>query len=162
MILTDRWLNLFRQRVPRLSFSYSSRTDCPICNSYAPEIRRLKEAFGPRGVTFWLVYPDPDLAVKDIRDHLKEYQLGDTALRDPKLELVQACRVRVTPEAAVFDPDGRLVYHGRIDDRYAALGMDRQVATKRDLNEVLKAITAGESIAPTSTKAVGCGIPGVR
>ena len=35
------------------------RTDCPISNCYAPEIRRVKEVFGPRKVHFWLVYPEP-------------------------------------------------------------------------------------------------------
>src|SRR5258706_7607896 len=37
-----------------------TRTDCPISNSYAPEMRRIHEKFSPRGVAFYLVYPDPD------------------------------------------------------------------------------------------------------
>jgi hypothetical protein len=35
------------------------RTDCPISNRYAPELRRLQDRFAPRGMAFWLVYPDP-------------------------------------------------------------------------------------------------------
>ena len=37
-----------------------TRTDCPISNRYAPEIRRIYERFEPQGVAFWLVYVDPD------------------------------------------------------------------------------------------------------
>src|SRR5689334_201117 len=33
-----------------------TRTDCPISNSYAPEVRRMYEKFSPRGVAFYLVY----------------------------------------------------------------------------------------------------------
>ena len=33
-------------------------TDCPISNRYAPEVRRIAEAFGPKGVVFRLVYPE--------------------------------------------------------------------------------------------------------
>src|SRR4029453_7812840 len=35
------------------------RTDCPISNRYAPEVRRLHDKFAKIGVKFWLVYPDP-------------------------------------------------------------------------------------------------------
>ena len=34
-------------------------TDCPISNRYAPEVRRIAEAFGSKGVVFRLVYPSP-------------------------------------------------------------------------------------------------------
>ena len=34
--------------------------DCPICNSYAPELKRLRRAF-PQ-IEFYLVYADPDSA----------------------------------------------------------------------------------------------------
>jgi len=34
------------------------RTDCPIANRYAPELRRLQDRFVRGGVAFWLVYPD--------------------------------------------------------------------------------------------------------
>src|SRR5436190_3763064 len=34
--------------------------ECPISNRYAPELRRLHDKFSPRGVRFWMVYPDAD------------------------------------------------------------------------------------------------------
>src|SRR6202521_3151199 len=43
--------------------------DCPISNRYAPEIQRLTEKFGPRGVVFRLVYPNPAESPDAIRAH---------------------------------------------------------------------------------------------
>ena len=36
-------------------------TDCPVSNSYAPEIQRVCREYGPRGVGCVLVYEDVDL-----------------------------------------------------------------------------------------------------
>ena len=87
--------------------------DCPISNRYAPEIQRLAKAFEPKDATFWLVYPDPDLWIETIQKHLKEYGYSLRALRDPRHVLVKRSHAQVTPEAAVFTADDRLVYRGR-------------------------------------------------
>src|SRR5262245_16503558 len=99
-------------------------TDCPISNRYAPEIRRVEEEFAPSGVRFWLVYADSDTTPDAIRKHVKEYRLPQQIVRDPYHALVRLAQARVTPEAAVFLPGRRLVYHGRIDNRYADLGKE--------------------------------------
>src|SRR5437870_4430620 len=97
------------------------RTDCPISNKYAPEVRRLNRDFGAKKVRFWLVYPNGDETPVEIEKHLKEYDFGSKALRDPKHWLVKMSGATITPEAAVFR--GRhLIYHGRIDNRFADLG----------------------------------------
>ena len=78
------------------------------------------------------------------------------AVRDPGHTLVSRAQVHVTPEAAVFLPDGKLVYHGQIDDRYIDFGKDRLEPTKRDLEGKLEAIIKGEPVTPSSTRAIGC------
>src|SRR5258705_11944192 len=45
---------------PKVVVCLFTRTDCPVSNSYAPEVRRIYEKFSPRGGGFYLVYPDPD------------------------------------------------------------------------------------------------------
>src|SRR5256885_2236573 len=134
-------------------------TDCPISNRYAPEIRRVEEEFARSGVRFWLVYADADTSSDAIRKHVKEYHLPQQVLRDPRQTLVRLAQVRVTPEGAVFLPGGPLVYHGRIDNRYADLGKERPEATQHDLEEVLKAIVQGKPVPFSTGKAVGCYIP---
>ena len=134
-------------------------TDCPISNRYAPEIRRVEEEFARSGVRFWLVYADADTSSDTIRKHVKEYRLPQQVLRDPRHTLVRLAQARVTPEGAVFLPGRRLVYHGRIDNRYADLGKERPEATQHDLEEVLKAIVQGKPVPYSTAKAVGCYIP---
>ena len=132
-------------------------TDCPISNRYAPEVRRIAEAFGSKGVVFRLVYPNPAEDAKTIREHMTAYSYAGAfePIRDPKLALVEFAGVKVTPEAAVV-VDRKVVYRGRIDDRYVDLGRERPAATRRDLFEALTAIVAGKPVPRATTQAVGC------
>lgn len=144
---------------PRASVFVFARTDCPISNRYAPEVRRLHERFASAGVTFWLVYPEPAETVEGIRRHLREFGYPFGALRDPEHGLVRMAGATVTPEAAVFvmGPSApALVYRGRIDDRYLAFGNARPEPTTRDLERVLERIVAGRSTGRQTTRAIGC------
>src|SRR4051812_23808441 len=47
--------------------------DCPIANSYAPEIQRLEKEFGTQGVRFFLVQVDPELTPAETRRHARQY-----------------------------------------------------------------------------------------
>ena len=145
-----------RQARPRLSSSSRART-APISNRYAPEVRRIAEAFAPKGVRFRLVYPNPAETAAAIREHMSAFAYAGAteALRDPTHALVKFAGATVTPEAAVYAA-GRIVYRGRIDDRHVDLGVERPSATRRDLFEALTAVVAGKPVTPPTTQAVGC------
>jgi hypothetical protein len=132
-------------------------TDCPISNRYAPEVRRIVERFAPQGVVFRLVYPSPSENAAAIREHMKafSYEGATDALRDTKLALVKFSGATITPEAAVY-AGGRIVYRGRIDDRYVDLGLERPAPTKHDLADALAAVVAGKPVRQATTQAVGC------
>jgi len=130
--------------------------DCPISNRYAPEIRRLHEKFSAQGIKFWAVYPNADDSPAAIRQHTNDYQLSCAVLRDPLHALVKAAKATVTPEVAVFLPNRRLAYHGRIDNRNVTFGKERPEATQHDLRDILKAIASGKEPMGLSTVAVGC------
>jgi hypothetical protein len=141
------------------------RSDCPVSNRYAPDISRLARAFSARGVRFHLVYPDPDATSKEIRRHLAEYGYEIPALRDPGHALVARTGARITPEAALFRRTRdryEMVYRGRIDDRYQALGRMRPAPTSRDLEEALAALVAGREVRLHTTPAVGCYISDLK
>jgi hypothetical protein len=138
------------------------RSDCPISNRYAPEIRRLHDRFAGRGVVFWLVYPDPQATVAEIRRHLAEYRYPGRVLQDPGHVLVKLAHAEVTPEVAVFAPGQRLVYHGRIDDLYVDWGRTRPAPTTHDLASALEATLAGRPVPVAATRAVGCFLADLR
>lgn len=133
-------------------------TDCPIANRYAPEVKRLHDAFSPSGVVFWLVYPNPADTAEAVRGHLASFGYRMGALRDPGHELVRRTGARVTPEAVVFAGAGlsEAVYRGRIDNRYVRLGVERASATEHDLRDALAAVLAGRPVPRAVTQAVGC------
>ena len=131
-------------------------TDCPVANRYAPEIRRLFDSYGRQGIRFWLVYVNARETPDAIRAHTKTYSLPLSVLRDREHELVRRLGVSVTPEVAMVDPRGTVIYRGRIDDRYTELGVDRPVATRHEFEDALAATVAGTPIATPNTRAVGC------
>ena len=132
------------------------RTDCPITNRYAPELQRLSGKFTGPGVEFWLVYPDRTSTPAAIMEHISQYHFPGKPLQDPRHELVKRAHATITPEAAVFDASGRLVYHGRIDDRWVEIGKARPQAETHDLEDAIAAVLAGKPVARAETRAVGC------
>lgn len=132
---------------------------CPLSNAYAPDIRRLYDTYAKEGIAFYLVYADPDLSAADARKHHDDYAFPCPALLDPKHDLVHRAGASVTPEAAVFLPDGQRIYLGRIDDRPIAYAQSRTTPTSHDLQNVLDSITHNQPVTPRVTKAIGCYIP---
>ena len=130
-------------------------TDCPISNRYAPEIKRLAELYAGR-VQFRLVYPVPSDSEAMIREHVGKFGYPAPWQRDEQQLLVKRTGVTVTPEVAVVDSRGTLLYRGRIDDRYITFGKDRPRPTVRDLERSLDAILAGKPVPVTQTQAIGC------
>ena len=116
--------------------------DCPISNSYAPEIKRLRADYALSPIAFYVVYVDGGPA-KDVLAHARAHGYDEFALRDPAHTLVRLTGATVTPEAVVFGPDAHVLYEGRIDDRFAAFGRERDLASVRDLRLALDAIRAG-------------------
>ncbi|HEX4949095.1 MAG TPA: redoxin domain-containing protein [Blastocatellia bacterium] len=131
------------------------RTDCPISNRYAPEIKRLAETYAAENVKMYLIYPGADETVAAIQKHRTDYDYKLEALRDPKHQLVKTTGVKVTPEVAIFRADKQL-YRGRIDNRFVAFGKMRPAPTIRDLEQVLNALRAGKRIQQRTTNAIGC------
>lgn len=140
---------------------FFAASDCPISNRYVPEIQRLGHEFGARGVRFWFVYPNPDDNARIVRAHQSQYAITASAVLDTQQTLTQMAHVTVTPEAAVFVPEGsslREVYHGRIDDRYIAFGQERPRATRHDLEDAIRAVLAAQPVQRPGGPPVGCSI----
>jgi hypothetical protein len=136
-----------------------TRSDCPIANRYAPELERLRQRAAAAAIEFWLVFVDPAESTDAIREHLRTYGYAGHALRDPSHELARAIGATIAPEAAVFargDKGPRLVYRGRIDDRYRDAGRMRPAATTHDLADAIDGLRAARVLALRETQAVGC------
>jgi len=156
--VNGRAVDPFHRTAGKLIVLVFVRTDCPIANRYAPTIQEISKKYRD-SAEFYLVYPVRTETSQQIKRHLKEYGYELTALRDPDYGLVKRAETQVTPEAAVFAPDGRLLYHGRINDWYAEFGRSRREPTTHELVDVLSAANAGKTVANAAVPAVGCFLP---
>ncbi|HEV7926050.1 MAG TPA: hypothetical protein VGR14_11870, partial [Verrucomicrobiae bacterium] len=127
--------------------------DCPICNSYAPEINRLSADY--TNFAFYIVQVDPDLTPEGAAIHARQYDLQPPVLLDRRHLLVRLAKATVAPEAVVFGKSGDVLYRGRIDNLYADLNKRRAEATEHDLREALDAIAAGRPVSK-QPPAMGC------
>ena len=131
------------------------RTDCPISNRYAPTIQKISAERVDRAA-FFLVYPSRKETAEAIRKHGKDFGYTLATIRDPQHILVKQSAAQITPEAAVFNTNGQLVYHGRIDNLYEDFGHTRKTATTHELTDAIEAAIAQKSLTANSTPAVGC------
>ncbi len=131
------------------------RTDCPISNRYAPTIQQVSER-NAGSTNFFLVFPDKSQSAAGIRKYTAEFGYKIPAVHDPEHALVKRAHAQFTPEAAVFDQQGNLVYHGRIDNLYAAIGRARPAPTTHELEDAIQAALAGRVPAHSEVEGVGC------
>jgi hypothetical protein len=142
----------------RLSVFIFLTHDCPIANSYAPEIAKIEKAYQPQGVQFFEVYTEGDLKPAEARAHHTAFQLKGIGLLDPQTRLARKLGATITPEVFLTTAQGTILYHGRIDNTYAAIGVRRQVTTRHDLIDALKATLKGQKPKASKTTAFGCSI----
>ncbi len=130
--------------------------DCPVANSYVPEMNRISAKYKRSGVAFFAVYTEKDVEKYIILKHNKEYGFQFPATVDSSHTIAKLLGAKVTPEAVVLDNKGILKYRGRIDDLYVAFGQRRPAPTHRDLRAALDAILSGKKWQLKTTKAIGC------
>jgi thiol-disulfide isomerase/thioredoxin len=136
-------------------------TDCPNSNSYAPEMARLYQEYGSRGVAFYGVYSDPAETSPAVRKHDVDYGIGFPSLIDSQQVLARQTGALGTPESVILSPSGKVLYRGRIDDRFAAFGKTRLHIDQHDLRDALDEVLAGKPVAHPYEPSLGCAIPGV-
>ena len=57
--------------------------DCPISNSYAPEIQSIFGDYGDQPLDFYLVHVDPDVTVEAARSHAADFGLSCATALSP-------------------------------------------------------------------------------
>ena len=72
---------------------------------------------------------------------------------DEKSELADAFGANRTPENFLFNKDGKLVYHGAIDDN-----PDESGVTRKHLKEAISEMVNGKEVTTKTSKSVGCTI----
>ena len=130
--------------------------DCPICNSYVPEMNRIAAEYGSRGFGFAAAYSDSDFSLKEAQEHAREYHFEFPFVLDSDHRLSMKTGTRIVPEAVAFNSKGDVLYRGRIDDLYADIGTRRARATETNLRDALEDIAAGRNPRRALVPGAGC------
>jgi thioredoxin-related protein len=88
---------------------------------------------------------------EDMQDYAKEKSYSFHYVLDNKSAMADAFGANRTPECFLFNKEGKLVYHGAIDDNPDGGG-------KPYLTWAIKGLVKGDKIDPENTRSVGCTI----
>lgn len=129
---------------------------CPYVLAWEGRINALAREYADRGVRIVAINSnDADAYPADSFDamveHAQEAGYVFDYLCDQTQEVARALGAERTPEAFVFNPDRRLVYHGAVDDN-----RDEEDVETHYLRDALDAALAGRAPLVSETPAVGC------
>lgn len=132
---------------------------CPWAKAWESRIVALGNASLKRGIGV-IVINSNDPAVNDqdgydvMKTRAKQRKMQFPYVVDATSDVARAFGATKTPEAYLFGADGKLVYHGTIDDN--AHEPDKVEA--RYLQDAVDAVAAGKAVSTQETKALGCSI----
>ncbi len=129
-------------------------TKCPYSNAYNDRMRDMAAAYAKQGVLFAGINSNKTEPAEEVTAHAKQHGFAFPIMKDPDNKVADLYDARHTPEIFVVDPEGKLRYHGRIDENYE----DASRVASPDLKNALDAMLGGHAIAKSETKAFGCSI----
>ena len=131
-------------------------TACPVASRYVPVLNALHGSARAKGVSLYGVLSNPDLSWRESAAFVDDFGVEFPVILDSSGDLALRLGPRVMSESFVVSTANRIVYRGRIDDRFAAVGRLRTRITAHDLREVIEAVAGGDRPEPYETEAVGC------
>jgi len=129
-------------------------TKCPYSNAYNDRMRDMARAYESKGILFVGINSNRSEPAEEVAAHAKQHGLAFPLMKDPENKVADLYDARHTPEIFVVDREGKLRYHGRIDENYE----DGSKVTSPDLTHALDQMLAGRPIVKAETKAFGCSI----
>jgi thiol-disulfide isomerase/thioredoxin len=132
---------------------------CPWVKAWEDRIAEIGNMAQTKGVGVIAINPnDPGRVPEDgyevMQTRAKEKGFEFPYVVDGTSGVARAYGATRTPEVFLFDAEGKLVYHGTIDDN--AKAADK--VEKHFLRDALKSLIEGDEIPVKETKALGCSI----
>lgn len=136
-----------------------SCNSCPWAVKWEGRVASIGNAYQDKGFGVIVINSnDPKRVSEDGFDEMvsraKTLAYEFPYVADPTSRVARAFGASRTPEVFLFDANGKLAYHGAIDDNAS----DANAVEAAYLKDALNALIADEAISTTETKALGCGI----
>jgi len=131
---------------------------CPFVKAWQDRIASIGNAAKGKGVGVIVINSNdpasyPEDSFTEMQARAKQLGFTFPYVVDATSGVARSFDATRTPEAFLFDKDGKLVYHGAIDDSQKV-----DQVSKHFLQDAIDAATAGKDIPVKETKFVGCGI----
>ncbi len=132
---------------------------CPYALAVWPRIIRLAGKIRDKGVNTVAmnpnIHPDyPDDSPTAMQEKIKEWGIDFPYLVDTDQSVARALAAQCTPDIYLYDKNGELYYHGRIDDYWK----DEKQVTKEELASAVDAMLAGDPAPSIQYPTIGCSI----
>ena len=99
-------------------------------------------------------YRNEDDSYEAMQAYAKDQKYNWDYVVDKNHEVADAFSAKRTPEVFLFNKEGKLVYHGAIDDNPS----DATNVNRQHLKEAIKELVAGNDITVKESRSVGCSI----
>ena len=132
---------------------------CPFVKGWESRTAEIGNTYMKKGIGVIQINPNDPVALAEdsyeqMQKRAKERGFEFPYVVDETSDVARAFGATRTPEVFLFDKDGKLVYHGAIDDNSKDAGR----VEAHFLRDALDALVSGKEIATKETKSVGCGI----
>ena len=132
---------------------------CPWVQRWESRMVDLGNAYSAKGIGVIAVNSNdtvefPDDGFEQMQARAKEKGYAFPYVVDATSDVARAFGATKTPEAYLFDAQGKLVYTGTIDDN----ARDAAAVTAPYLKDALEAVASGTAVTMAKTKALGCSI----
>lgn len=132
---------------------------CPYVKAWQDRIVELGNTFMDQGIGVIAINSnDPGHSAEDGYEHMvkraEKKGMKYPYVVDADSNVAKTFGASKTPEAFLFDANGKLVYHGTIDDNV----QEPKKVQEHYLRDALKAVANGNEPPKAETKAMGCSI----
>jgi peroxiredoxin len=132
---------------------------CPYAIAIWPRLIALAQQAATLGVNTVGINPNihPDYPAdgpEEMKKKIAEWRIGFPYLIDATQDVARAFKAQCTPDLYLFTAEGKLVYHGELDDNWK----DESKVTKHELAEAIANLAHGKAVASEQKHSIGCSI----
>jgi hypothetical protein len=131
---------------------------CPIARFHTGTLRDCHATFAKLGFRFEGYVANTSVSKEHVKTFATKFEIPFPVHADTEQKKARALDAKMVPEVFVYNSTHKLVYRGRIDDAYVAIGKKRPNARSHDLKRTLQELVKGLPISISQTKPVGCPI----
>lgn len=130
--------------------------ECPISQRYVPKLNDLYNVAKEKKVLFYGVISDPLTTCTEASTFKNEYKIEFPVLFDASGDMAKRLNPKTLPQCFVLNVHNEIIYNGRIDDEYVALGTVRKNILNFDLNQAIIAASKNELPKSSFEEPIGC------